>query len=91
MVYGGISTFSQALELGVTIGFLMGTYLMTRHDERGYLFFMLMNVSMASLMALQEKHILMDATVDFFAIRYLWLSASAETQSCHLIIQCDIE
>ncbi|TCD47033.1 hypothetical protein [Chlorobium sp. N1] len=57
--YGGIVSASQCLEIGVTIGFLMGSYLMTQHDRKGYLFFMLMNTSMASLMYLQGKNILL--------------------------------
>jgi len=57
--YGGIVSVSQCLEIGVTLGFLAGSYLMTQHNRNGYLFFMLMNVSMASLMAIQGKNILM--------------------------------
>lgn len=57
--YGGFTSLSQCLEIGVTLGFLLGSYLMTQHDRRAYLFFMLMNISMASLMFLQDKNILM--------------------------------
>ena len=56
--HGGITSLSQILEIGVTIGFLIGTYLMTQNNHNGYIFFMLMNLSMASLMLLQDKHIL---------------------------------
>jgi hypothetical protein len=57
--YGGISQISQFLEIGVTLGFLMGSYLMAQQNRNGYIFFMLMNLSMASLMFLQNKNILL--------------------------------
>ncbi|MFV8819538.1 nicotinamide mononucleotide transporter [Haliea sp. E17] len=57
--HGGLTSLSQLLEIGVMFGFLLGSYLLARNNPGGWLFFMLMNVSMASLMLLQEKHILM--------------------------------
>ncbi len=57
--HGGIVSLSQVLEMGVMIGFLMGSYLLAKHRDQGWLFFMLMNVSMAALMILQDKPILM--------------------------------
>lgn len=56
--YGGITTPSQALEMGVMIGFLVGSYLLAKKNLFGWLFFMLMNVSMATLMLLQHKPLL---------------------------------
>lgn len=56
--YGGISTASQVLEMGVMVGFLVGSYLLAKKNLYGWLFFMLMNVSMASLMLLQNKPLL---------------------------------
>jgi len=56
--YGGITTVSQTLEMGVMIGFLVGSYLLAKKSLYGWLFFMLMNVSMASLMLLQNKALL---------------------------------
>ena len=56
--YGGIVSFSQWLEIGVTVGFLLGSYLMTQQNPNGYLFFMLMNLSMALLMAFEGRTIL---------------------------------
>lgn len=56
--YGGITSGSQVLEIGVMIGFLIGSYLLARKSSSGWLFFMLMNGSMASLMLLQHKPIL---------------------------------
>jgi nicotinamide riboside transporter PnuC len=49
---------TQILEIGVMIGFLLGSYLLAKNRSRGWLFFMLMNVSMGSLMLLQDKPIL---------------------------------
>jgi hypothetical protein len=53
--YGGLSSGSQLLEIGVMVGFLVGSYLLARQNSYGWLFFMLMNGSMASLMLLQHK------------------------------------
>ena len=57
--HGGLVSLSQMLEIGVMIGFLLGTYLLAKNREQGWLFFMLMNISMAALMMLQDKPILM--------------------------------
>lgn len=56
--YGGISSASQLLEIGVMVGFLVGSYLLAKKNARGWLFFILMNVSMAGLMLLQHKPLL---------------------------------
>ena len=56
--YGGITSASQVLEIGVMIGFLIGSYLLAKNNSYGWLFFMLMNGSMASLMLIQDKPLL---------------------------------
>ena len=56
--YGGITTVSQLLEIGIMVGFLMGSYLLAKSNSYGWLFFMLMNGSMGTLMAIQNKPIL---------------------------------
>ncbi len=56
--YGGLTTLSQTLEIGVMFGFLLGSYLLAKKQSSGWLFFMLMNGSMASLMFLQHKPLL---------------------------------
>lgn len=56
--YGGIVSVTQLLEIGVMIGFLLGSYLLAKNNARGWLFFMLMNGSMATLMLLQHKPLL---------------------------------
>jgi len=56
--YGGLSTITQLLEIGVMVGFLMGSYLLAKKNFNGWLFFVLMNGSMASLMFLQHKPVL---------------------------------
>lgn len=58
-LHGGITSVSQVLEVGVMLGFLLGSYYMAKNNPNGWLFFMLMNLSMASLMFLQDKPILM--------------------------------
>ena len=56
--YGGLTSVSQFLEIGVMLGFLMGSYLLAKNNFYGWTFFMLMNCSMASLMFIQDKHLL---------------------------------
>ena len=56
--HGGISSLTQLLEIGVMIGFLLGSYLLAKNNLYGWLFFMLMNASMASLMLIQHKPLL---------------------------------
>jgi hypothetical protein len=56
--YGGLTALSQLLEIGVVIGFLLGSYLLAKKNPLGWLFFMLMNISTGSLMLLQHKHLL---------------------------------
>ncbi len=55
--FGGITALSQVLELGVTAGFLIGTYLLAKKNPNGWLWFILMNISMGTLMAMQDKWI----------------------------------
>jgi hypothetical protein len=56
--FGGITTFSQILELGITVGFLLGSYLLAKKKASGWLFFALMLISMGILMYIQGKIIL---------------------------------
>ena len=56
--YGGITSISQLLEIGVMIGFLIGSYLLAKNRTSGWLFFMIMNLSMGALMIIQNKPIL---------------------------------
>lgn len=56
--YGGLTSASQLLEVGVMVGFLLGSYLLAKKNSYGWLFFMLMNGSMATLMFLQHKPLL---------------------------------
>jgi len=56
--YGGITSVSQILEIAVMIGFLIGSYLLAKNNSYGWVFFMLMNGNMGSLMFIQNKPIL---------------------------------
>ena len=56
--YGGITSISQLLEIGVMIGFLLGSYHLAKNKAYGWLFFMIMNGSMGTLMLIQNKPIL---------------------------------
>lgn len=51
--FGGINTINQGLELSLTAGFLLGTYLLAKEHATGYLCFMVMNISCAALMYVQ--------------------------------------
>ncbi len=57
--HGGLNSLSQLLEIGVMLGFLLGSYLMAKAHISAWLFFMLMNISMALLMFIQDKPVLM--------------------------------
>lgn len=57
--FGGITSLSQILELSLTTGFLVGTYLLAKKNPRGYLWFMLMNISCGALMLVQGWILLM--------------------------------
>ena len=56
--YGGLTTLSQLLEIGVMAGFLIGTCLLAKRRPTGWVWFMLMNISMGILMTIQAKPIL---------------------------------
>lgn len=57
--HGGLTSLTQVLESGVMVGFLLGSYILAQGNPLGWLFFMLMNLSMAALMYLQAHPILM--------------------------------
>ena len=54
----GITVFTQYLEVGAVVGFLMGSYLLAKNSSFGWIFFILMNGSACLLMAIQNKQIL---------------------------------
>jgi hypothetical protein len=57
-VFHGITAFTQVLEIGVTVGFLLGSYLLAKKKAAGWLLFMLMLTSTATLMFIQGKPVL---------------------------------
>ena len=65
----GIASIHQLLELGVMIGFLLGSYFMAKNRSMGWVFFMLMNISMGTLMLIQQKPIL--ATQQFISLCFV--------------------
>ncbi|MCD6581939.1 MAG: hypothetical protein J7K90_09075 [Desulfuromusa sp.] len=56
--YGGITSVVQILEIGIMLGFLGGSYLLAKKNLYGWIFFMLMNSSTATLMLIQNKPLL---------------------------------
>lgn len=51
--FGGLNTLNQWLEIGLVIGFLVGTYQLAKEKPSGYLWFVLMHVSCGWLMWVQ--------------------------------------
>jgi hypothetical protein len=56
--FKGITTVSQVLEIGVTFGFLLGSYLLAKKKSVGWLLFAEMLVCMCVIMMIQGKWIL---------------------------------
>ena len=57
--FGGITTANQILELGVALGFLMGTYFLAKNRPPGYFWLMAGNISCSALMGIQGYFLLM--------------------------------
>ena len=49
-LFGGFTTLNQWLEMGASFGFLVGTYLQAKDDEKQYLAYMMMNISAGILL-----------------------------------------
>jgi hypothetical protein len=56
--FHGITTFSQILEILITFGFLLGSYLLAKKNPVGWLLFTLMCTCMGILMFIQDKTLL---------------------------------
>ena len=52
--FGGITTFTQLLEIAGSAGFLIGTYLLARDRESGYWWFTIMNIATGLLLYLEH-------------------------------------
>ncbi len=82
--YYGITSISQFLEIGVMIGFLLGSYLLAKNKTYGWLFFMLMNGSMGTLMIIQSKPILgIQQAVSFCFVVYGFITATKTDRMQH--------
>jgi len=74
--YGGITSISQLLEIGVMIGFLLGSYHLAKNKIYGWLFFMIMNGSMGTLMIIQNKPILaIQQAISLWVVVYGFITA----------------
>lgn len=51
--FGGLNTVNQWLEIGLVIGFLIGTYLLAKERAGGYLWYVLMHITCGWLMWIQ--------------------------------------
>lgn len=56
--FGGITSLNQILELGIAIGFLIGTYQLANKNPDGYIWFVLEKISCAILMGYENCFIL---------------------------------
>ncbi|MDR2500445.1 MAG: multidrug transporter [Treponema sp.] len=56
--FRGITALSQGLEIGVTVGFLSGSYLLAKKNPFGWLLFAEMLIAMGVLMYIQDKRLL---------------------------------
>jgi hypothetical protein len=86
--YGGLTSISQLLEIGVMIGFLLGSYHLAKNKAFGWLFFMIMNGSMGTLMIIQNKPILaIQQTVSLCVVVYGFITAIkvSRAQNAHEI------
>lgn len=83
--FGGIASVSQLLEMGVMIGFLMGSYLLAKSNLYGWLFFMLMNGSMGLLMFIQDKPILAAQQGISFAFVVYGFAVASKTKALFTI------
>jgi len=54
--YSGITSLTQILEITTIIGYLLGSYLLAKNNLNGWLFFMMMNLSVVFLMFIQKKY-----------------------------------
>jgi hypothetical protein len=55
---GGLNSVTQFLEIGIALAFLVGTYLLARNNAQGYLWIFSGNFVCATLMYMQDLHIL---------------------------------
>ncbi|MFA6301189.1 MAG: hypothetical protein WC609_02470 [Candidatus Paceibacterota bacterium] len=51
--FGGLNTINQWLEIGLVVGFLVGTYLLAKENANGYLWYVLMHITCGRLMWIQ--------------------------------------
>lgn len=56
--FHGITTFSQILEILITICFLLGSFLLAKNNPQGWLLFAFMCICMGILMFIQDKTLL---------------------------------
>lgn len=63
--FGGITTLNQLLEIAGSAGFLVGTYLLSKDQESGYGWFMLMNAATGWLLYIEKYPWFVAATDSF--------------------------
>jgi len=81
-IFHGITTFSQILEILVTFGFLLGSYLLAKNNPVGWLLFALMCTCMGILMLIQEKTLLVfQQGISLFIIIVGYIRATQKAKS----------
>lgn len=71
--FGGLNTLNQYLEMGLVMGFLVGTYLLAKKKTSGYLWFILMHISAGWLMWIQDSPwLFLQQVISLFFIVYAY-------------------
>lgn len=82
--FGGITAFSQVLEMGVTLGFLLGSYLLAKKNPLGWLFLAEMLISMGTLMYSQDKPVLVfQQAISLVFVIHGFIRAIGRVKSAH--------
>lgn len=75
--FGGITTLNQWLEIAMTVGFLVGTYLLAKKRRSGYLWYIPMNISCAWLLANEGMYwMIVQQTVSLAFTLYAYVQSS---------------
>lgn len=81
--FGGLTTLTQWLEIGLVIGFLVGTYQLAKEQPSGYLWFILMHISCGWLVGIQgypwllvQQVVSLGFTLDAYRIQW--------KETCHI-------
>jgi hypothetical protein len=87
----GITTFTQVLEIGVTFGFLLGTYLLAKKKSAGWLLFAEMLICMCIIMLIQGNFILVVQQAISLVIAIIGFVRSRKRSPMHSIENLELQ